>query len=126
MRSIATGNREMANAVAAARHCLLTTHHSPLSLLSLCRMLCIYCTLQVWQFALSDAPSVGLSCAAALFAAEPVSHAVQYLRLQVWQFTLSDVAFKLNASGTGSLKKAPEVTCDKAKIVCVDIKLAPQ
>ncbi|WIA22082.1 hypothetical protein OEZ86_008500 [Tetradesmus obliquus] len=44
----------------------------------------------------------------------------------VWQFTLSDVAFKLNASGTGSLKKAPEVTCDKAKIVCVDIKLAPQ
>jgi hypothetical protein len=46
--------------------------------------------------------------------------------LQVWQFTLSDVAFKLNASGTGSLKKAPEVTCDKAKIVCVDIKLAPQ
>jgi hypothetical protein len=47
------------------------------------------------------------------------------LSLQVWQFTLSDVAFKLNASGTGSLKKAPEVTCEKAKIVCVDIKLAP-
>lgn len=44
---------------------------------------------------------------------------------QVWQFTLSDVAFKLNASGTGSLKKAPEVTCEKAKVTCVDIKLAP-
>eukprot|EP00878_Enallax_costatus_P002441 GHUV01002618.1.p2 GENE.GHUV01002618.1~~GHUV01002618.1.p2 ORF type:complete len:119 (+),score=39.72 GHUV01002618.1:313-669(+) len=42
----------------------------------------------------------------------------------VWQFLLSDVAFKLSATGTGSMKKAPEVTCDKAKIVCVDIKLA--
>jgi hypothetical protein len=48
-----------------------------------------------------------------------------WLLEQVWQFTLSDVAFKLNHTGTGSLKKAPEVTCDKAKIVCVDIKLAP-
>lgn len=42
----------------------------------------------------------------------------------MWQFTLSDVAFKLNASGTGSMKKAPEVNCDKMKIVCVDEKLA--
>lgn len=44
--------------------------------------------------------------------------------LQVWQFTLSNVAFRLNPSGTGSLKKSAEVLCDKAKIVCVDVKLA--
>lgn len=42
----------------------------------------------------------------------------------VWQFTLSNVTFKLNASGTGSMKKAPEVACDKMKIICVDQSLA--
>jgi hypothetical protein len=42
----------------------------------------------------------------------------------VWQFTLADVSFKLNAAGTGSMKKAPEVTCDKMKIICVDQSLA--
>jgi hypothetical protein len=42
----------------------------------------------------------------------------------VWQFTLSDVAFRLNANGSGSMKKAPEVACEKMKIVCVDEKLA--
>lgn len=45
---------------------------------------------------------------------------------QVWQFTLSDVKFKLVRPATALLKKAPEVACDKAKIVCVDVKLAPQ
>lgn len=44
--------------------------------------------------------------------------------LQVWQFTLSNVSFKLNAAGTGSMKKAPEVTCAKMKMVCVDQSLA--
>lgn len=44
--------------------------------------------------------------------------------VQVWQFTLSDVSFKLNASGTGTMKKAPEVTCEKMKIICVDQSLA--
>eukprot|EP00879_Flechtneria_rotunda_P006013 GHRR01006325.1.p1 GENE.GHRR01006325.1~~GHRR01006325.1.p1 ORF type:complete len:118 (+),score=45.28 GHRR01006325.1:296-649(+) len=42
----------------------------------------------------------------------------------VWQFVISDVSFKLIPSGTGSFKKAPEITCDKAKITCVDLKLA--
>ena len=46
------------------------------------------------------------------------------LLLQVWQFTLSNVSFKLNATGTGSMKKAPEVNCDKMKIICVDQSLA--
>lgn len=42
----------------------------------------------------------------------------------MWQFTVLNVAFKLNASGTGTMKKAPEVKCDKMKIVCVDQSLA--
>lgn len=47
-----------------------------------------------------------------------------HMHTQVWQFTLSNVTFKLNATGTGSMKKAPEVACDKMKIICVDQSLA--
>jgi hypothetical protein len=47
-----------------------------------------------------------------------------FVHLQVWQFSLADVSFKLNAAGTGSMKKAPEVTCEKMKIICVDQSLA--
>lgn len=44
----------------------------------------------------------------------------------VWQFTLKDVSFKLNMSGTGSVSSAPEIICEKAKVVCVDAKLIDQ
>lgn len=49
---------------------------------------------------------------------------LSHMHTQVWQFTLSNVTFKLNATGTGSMKKAPEVSCDKMKIICVDQSLA--
>jgi transcription initiation factor TFIIA small subunit len=42
----------------------------------------------------------------------------------VWQFLLTDVSLRLNATGQGSAKRAPEVKCDACKIVCVDQKLA--
>lgn len=44
-------------------------------------------------------------------------------RAQVWQFTLTNVEFKLNASGTGSMQNAPEIKCDKVKVVCIDAGL---
>jgi hypothetical protein len=37
---------------------------------------------------------------------------------------LTDVSLRINASGQGSARRAPEVRCDAAKIVCVDQKLA--
>jgi transcription initiation factor TFIIA small subunit len=42
----------------------------------------------------------------------------------VWQFLLTDVSLRVNATGAGSAKRAPEVKCDALKIVCVDQKLA--
>ncbi|KAI8477023.1 MAG: hypothetical protein J3K34DRAFT_498347 [Monoraphidium minutum] len=42
----------------------------------------------------------------------------------VWQFVMTNVAFRLNAAGHGSLRKAAEVRSDKVKLVCVDAKLA--
>lgn len=44
----------------------------------------------------------------------------------VWQFNLENVIFKLNTSGQGSMTTAPEVTCDKAKVICIDAALAPK
>mmetsp|Transcript_18565 Transcript_18565/g.39848 ORF Transcript_18565/g.39848 Transcript_18565/m.39848 type:complete len:120 (+) Transcript_18565:222-581(+) len=44
----------------------------------------------------------------------------------VWQFTLENVSMKLNQTGTGSMNNAPEVCCDRAKVVCVDSKLLEQ
>jgi hypothetical protein len=37
---------------------------------------------------------------------------------------MTDVVFKLNATGTGSIRKAAEMRSDKVKLVCVDSKLA--
>jgi hypothetical protein len=44
---------------------------------------------------------------------------------QVWQFIIKEVSFRVNPTGQGSAKKAPEVKVDKCKLLCVDIKLAP-
>eukprot|EP00878_Enallax_costatus_P004963 GHUV01005219.1.p2 GENE.GHUV01005219.1~~GHUV01005219.1.p2 ORF type:complete len:133 (+),score=40.80 GHUV01005219.1:176-574(+) len=52
----------------------------------------------------------------------------------VWKFWLRQgkdehgdpkpVTFKLNATGTGSMKKAITVECEKMNVVCVDTKVA--
>lgn len=43
---------------------------------------------------------------------------------QVWQFLLKDVSFRLNPTGQGSARKAPEIKADVIKLVCVEYKLA--
>mmetsp|Transcript_2764 Transcript_2764/g.5704 ORF Transcript_2764/g.5704 Transcript_2764/m.5704 type:complete len:122 (-) Transcript_2764:195-560(-) len=40
----------------------------------------------------------------------------------VWQFTLENVALRLN-HGNSAMGAAPEIKCDKAKVVCVDCRL---
>ncbi|KAG1674467.1 hypothetical protein FOA52_003072 [Chlamydomonas sp. UWO 241] len=40
----------------------------------------------------------------------------------VWQFTLENVSLRLQL-GSGAMTSAPEITCAKAKVVCVDCKL---
>ena len=42
----------------------------------------------------------------------------------VWQFLLKDVSFRLNPTGQGSARKAPEVRASAIKLVCVEYKLA--
>ncbi len=42
----------------------------------------------------------------------------------MWQFFFEDITFKLNPTGQGSAKKAPEIHCAGARVVCVDQKLA--
>uniref|UniRef100_A0A7S3VTU2 Transcription initiation factor IIA subunit 2 n=1 Tax=Dunaliella tertiolecta TaxID=3047 RepID=A0A7S3VTU2_DUNTE len=44
----------------------------------------------------------------------------------VWQFTLENVTFRLSPSGGGSLNTAHEISCDRAKVVCVDSKLVDE
>uniref|UniRef100_A0A7R9V6L5 Transcription initiation factor IIA subunit 2 n=1 Tax=Chlamydomonas euryale TaxID=1486919 RepID=A0A7R9V6L5_9CHLO len=40
----------------------------------------------------------------------------------VWQFTLENVVLKLN-QGSGSMSSAPQIQCERAKVVCMDCKL---
>lgn len=46
--------------------------------------------------------------------------------LQVWQFLLKDISFRLNPTGQGSARKAPEIKADVIKLVCVEYKLATE
>ena len=43
--------------------------------------------------------------------------------MQVWQFTLENVAVRMNQAGSGSMMGNPEISCDKAKVICADCKL---
>ena len=63
-----------------------------------------------------------------------VTAAVTAALTQVWKFwlrqgkdqdgELKPITFKLNATGTGSMKKAIVVECEKMNVVCVDTKVA--